>query len=379
MIDFFHKELEFWKNSRGKNTQLITQFVNHFQQCWDQLTAFERSNRESDEGAFSGNWGKVSNKIKAPHVDGNHFLQSESLIGEFIFALFDENPAHGRSAYDFIINQNLDFSNRDRATGYIKAYEFLLEGGSQITKRQDSEVKAIERIRTNMGQLEVDLQAEFDDNILKYNEWREGFTGELEEWKTSLVDKIETWHTERDEQFETFFKASNQKIDDLEKLYTEKLRLEGPVQYWTTRAKELKKAGRWWAGGLTASIIITAATILVVLFIPPDYFSASIIEGDPLAIKGVILFGTLISFLAYLIKTFSRMTFSSFHLMRDAQEREGLTMVYLALLEKGAATEGERELILQAIFSRAETGLIKHESGPSMPGLQGLVDRVNKS
>lgn len=254
-----------------------------------------------------------------------------------------------------------------------------MQDESQIKKRSDSENKALGRIRSDWNQKTVDLQTEFNANVKNYNEWREGYTGELENWKTSLVDKIEKWHIERDEKFETLFKASNQKIDDLEKLYTEKLRLEGPVKYWTTRAKELKKAGRWWAGGLTASIIITAATILVVLFIPPDYFSASIIEGDPLAIKGVILFGTLISFLAYLIKTFSRMTFSSFHLMRDAQEREGLTMVYLALLEKGAATEGERELILQAIFSRAETGLIKHESGPSMPGLQGLLDRVNKS
>ncbi len=83
----------------------------------------------------------------------------------------------------------------------------------------------------------------------------------------SVLLAIELW-------IEAYEEASNQKIDELEKLYTEKLRLEGPVQYWTTRAEELQKAGRWWAGGLTASIIITAATILVVLFIPPDYFSS---------------------------------------------------------------------------------------------------------
>ena len=123
-------------------------------------------------------------------------------------------------------------------------------------------------------------------------------------------------------------------------------------------------------------VVANQAVLLVVLFLPPDYFSKSLVNGDPLAIKGVILFGTVISFMAYLIKTFSKMTFSSFHLMRDAEERERLTMGYLALIKEGAVTEKERELILEALFSRSETGLIKHESGPTMPGLAGWVEKA---
>jgi len=251
-----------------------------------------------------------------------------------------------------------------------------MQDESQIVKRRNSEKKAIGQIRNHIEQLGVDLQAEFDDNVLKYNEWRGGVEKDLDEWKTPFVEKVEGWYQERDEQVETFIDTSNQKVVELETLYGEKLSLSKPVEYWTKRAVALKEAGRWWAGGLVLSIVATVTVVLLVLFSPPDSFSASLVDGDPLAIKGVVLYGTVISFMAYLIKTFSKMTFSSFHLMRDAEERERLTMGYLALLKEGAVEKGERELILKALFSRSETGLIKHESGPTMFGVTGLVDRM---
>ena len=51
---------------------------------------------------------------------------------------------------------------------------------------------------------------------------------------------------------------------------------------------------------------------------------------------------------------------------RDAKERNKLTYFYLALIEKNAVTEKERAIILNSLFSRSDTGLLKGESGPSM-------------
>lgn len=59
--------------------------------------------------------------------------------------------------------------------------------------------------------------------------------------------------------------------------------------------------------------------------------------------------------------------FSSYHLARDAEERHTLTYFYLALLKDSAAKEEDKNLILQALFSRVETGLLKDDSGPTMP------------
>lgn len=77
---------------------------------------------------------------------------------------------------------------------------------------------------------------------------------------------------------------------------------------------------------------------------------------------------TIISFGAYLIRTFAKFTFSSFHLARDAEERYHLTLVYLALKKDANVEEKDRQIILQSLFSRAETGLIGADGGPTMPG-----------
>jgi hypothetical protein len=59
--------------------------------------------------------------------------------------------------------------------------------------------------------------------------------------------------------------------------------------------------------------------------------------------------------------------FSSYHLARDAEERHTLTFFYLALLKDTEVKDEDRNLILQSLFSRVETGLLKDDSSPTMP------------
>ena len=68
------------------------------------------------------------------------------------------------------------------------------------------------------------------------------------------------------------------------------------------------------------------------------------------------------------------MTFSTFHLSRDAEEREQLTYVFLAMQKEKAIDPTERHLIMQSLFSRADTGLLKDEGSPTMPG--NIFDKV---
>lgn len=78
---------------------------------------------------------------------------------------------------------------------------------------------------------------------------------------------------------------------------------------------------------------------------------------------------TVLAIYAYVLRLLSRLTFSSFHLMRDAEEREQLTYLYLALSNDAKVDEKSREIVLQALFSRSETGLLTNEHGPVMPGM----------
>jgi hypothetical protein len=59
-----------------------------------------------------------------------------------------------------------------------------------------------------------------------------------------------------------------------------------------------------------------------------------------------------------------------------AEEREQLTLVYLALSKEGKIDEKERDIILEALFSRVETGLLSGDSSPAMPGVGSLIDQV---
>lgn len=51
-------------------------------------------------------------------------------------------------------------------------------------------------------------------------------------------------------------------------------------------------------------------------------------------------------------------------------------MVYLALLQEGAINGDERNLVLEALFSRVETGLLKRDSSPEMPGISSLIEKL---
>ena len=88
---------------------------------------------------------------------------------------------------------------------------------------------------------------------------------------------------------------------------------------------------------------------------------------------------TFISFLAYGIRALHKVAFSSFHLSRDSEEREQLTYVYLALIKENAIDEKDKNLIMQSLFSRAETGLLKDDSGPTMPNDMGGNFSENKN
>lgn len=51
----------------------------------------------------------------------------------------------------------------------------------------------------------------------------------------------------------------------------------------------------------------------------------------------------------------------------DNKERHTLTYFYLALLKDSNVDENDRQLIMESLFSRADTGLLKEEGGPTMP------------
>ena len=76
---------------------------------------------------------------------------------------------------------------------------------------------------------------------------------------------------------------------------------------------------------------------------------------------------------------FNKSSFSSFHLSRDYRERFQLTNVFLALLHDGdvKCDDQVKQIVMQSLFSRSDTGLLKGEHSFAMPGVSELLKPSN--
>ncbi|MBP8064182.1 MAG: hypothetical protein KAY38_04195 [Acinetobacter sp.] len=189
---------------------------------------------------------------------------------------------------------------------------------------------------------------------------------------SNLFDtNLSNWNATVSE-LETAYQA---KIKELETVYKEKLKLEGPATYWNKAAARYEKHGTNWARAL---VLFTILGIFVFAILLTLWFSGKSMPLQITSVQGVLMFASLVAMFAYLMRVLSRMTFSSFHLMRDAQEREQLTYLYLSLTHDSEIDKSSRDIVLQSLFSRSETGLLAKENGPTMPTVSDMLSRPSK-
>ena len=265
-------------------------------------------------------------------------------------------------------------SNGKHLTGALLAYEFMMLDESRILKRREAEQQSFENLRISLSEKKNLLTDSIDSTQKDYSAWRDQSSTDFISWKQQRDAEITNQLGAHSNEFNHFMTQSQGYLKSLEDLYHEKLRIEGPAGHWAKKATELQTQGRIF--GSILLILTIASTTLVSIF-----FYQWIIHGIqlPLEIKslqGALLFASLVSLIAFALKTFSRLTFSSFHLQRDAEERAQLSTVFLSIArEAGHIDDESRRIVYQALFSRTETGLLAKEHGPTMPS---LVEFMNK-
>ena len=168
----------------------------------------------------------------------------------------------------------------------------------------------------------------------------------------------------------SLFRKSVRAKMNLEQKYREHMSFEVPAQHWKTRAKELNDEGHKFMTWLIVMVFTGALSLFALLWLTPADMLASIFSNEPVqAIRWSIIFITFISFLFFGIQALKKAMFSSFHLARDAEERERLTLFYLSLIKDATISQEDRNLVLQSLFSRSDTGMLKDEGSPTMPGI----------
>ena len=110
----------------------------------------------------------------------------------------------------------------------MRAYEFTEQNSSNLVKRSESEQKKINDIFNEWLQKSQDIESKFNTQ-----------NNELGTWKNDFVKANEEWQKNKKDEVGNFINEGNKGLNELKKLYTEKLKLEGPVTYWHERSRKI--------------------------------------------------------------------------------------------------------------------------------------------
>jgi hypothetical protein len=215
---------------------------------------------------------------------------------------------------------------------------------------------------TELERIEEEHRRELTD----FSEELKGHQGEFAKYRETVATEVETergeWRDEWSKQFE---------------LFTEQLKLRAAVSQWSDRAEDHEKAfkrTRRWAIGLGAVGLLCSALVFTGALEFAGWLFSSVLSADPQATAGglrptwqeELIFATSTSLL-YLtlflwgMRILVRTLMTEHHLGIDARGRASMAHTYLALIEKDAATDADRAIVLASLFRPVADGLVKQD------------------
>lgn len=377
IYQFANNQIKAFKDQKYKEVEShIQKSINYYNRIIDEILRYNLDSNNIPEGDVNLLEANLT-RIISDYKRFSPFINSCPEI-EFLVDVKNKYPKSFNSAYEFIIGNPVNLNGRDSFFGYMLAFNFINRENADL-KRIELDKKVISESKKFFNQYltesESQLSEFLNESSIKYNE----HITNLQNFKDEKQSSYNEWFGKSTESFSAFFTESTEKIKTLNNTYEELLRLKKPAEYWKLRADGLKKQGwrsLYWLIGL---VLFTALMLFALLWLTPDDMLITIFSDDKSkAIRWSIVFLAFLSVLIYGIRTLNKVTFSSFHLARDAEEREQLTYVYLSLINENAMDKEDRLLIMQSLFSRADTGLLKDDSSPSMPGAASVVEKIIK-
>lgn len=338
LLKYLEDEKSFWSSYKNKN--YFNKWFNSYANAVD---------------IFKSQYINMKQKINDVQNQIKNIPSSQSVLVQKMLKV-DEEDAFYVGFLDAIDTKRKDANHSNiYLRGFIEGLNFL------GVKKNINEITDIQK------EIFDNLQSNFinssEDQIKKYNDFintKELEYALLETDSRTEINKLRNEYT-------SFVEERNNELDNLRKTYNELLKLEAPAKYWEQLEKEYKKSGnKWLIASLILAIIAIVALLSIVKFFP-EIYTASTWFGIT---KTTAILTVIISLLIYAIRISVKMTMSSYHLSRDARERQQLTFFYLALTKDADIKENERELVFSALFSRSDTGLLKGDSGPEMPSIK---------
>ncbi len=285
-------------------------------------------------------------------------IYSTAGFGQFLYSRYILHPEQAEAALNYLMKKEINnLYSEEYLIGFIHTVNWF--------NLQSSDY--LDNIQKSLEELKQFYIQSFDAQHSQSNK-------DIERYKTVFNDFLKeskSLITESDE----LIQLNKKELVVLEDTYKEKLKLEAPAKYWAELEDDYEKRGILWRRWAIFSSIVLMILLTCILYKLPDYFiDSSGFTFD--VIKGTIILTIIVSLGVYLIRLFVKLTTSSYHLARDAKERYQLTYIYLALLKDSELNEGQRNIVFQSLFSRADTGLLKGDSSPTLP--DGMLQQIMK-
>ncbi|WP_417359654.1 DUF6161 domain-containing protein [Galbibacter sp.] len=364
---FVNQQINGWDKLTENLPNELLASKKHFESIENQLISFIDSyGSQENESNLESYFRNPKNQIQ--NNTGTNFTYNCPET-EFLIEVYKNHSESFIGAYTYLtgnLNQNINV--KDNFNGYLLAYEFTLKDSTAITERRNKEKSSLSKLRANFENSLPKLESELVEHLKNSTEKYEEYSKAIDEFKEDKEKTYSDWFINTKGEFESFSTKSDKRLEELENTYKEKLKLEEPAKYWSERAKKLKKQGWIALTVLVILVLIVVFSLGKLLWTTPEQIYESFFDGDKSsAIRWSIIYVTFISFMAFAIRAVTKVMFSSFHLARDCEERHTLTYFYLSLLKESTVDKEDKQLIMQALFSRAETGLLKDDSAPTMP------------
>lgn len=383
--EFFQAESDFWLGQKSKSTikpaqQAIEIYRNHTAIVLNKLDEIEHELVQKDEIP------RVIEELKticeSPLETNTNYpiLYSEMPITQKIASMLTSvtNEAHAAAKYfgkpddeliRFISQRGKDLLHYFVDVAVLMSDDFRED--QLFTEERDN-------LRDLSRRYERKI-AEFSDHIREAIVKNSELQQQYNMLNSDLVASKESEIRDFKDNFTKQLEKGKADLQNLFKAYEEHLHLSEPAVHWDTVSRNYRGRGKRWVAAMIASILCAVLLLVALLYWPSELLSASLFAGDPKAIKGIIIFATLISFMAYLSRIMAKLSISSFHLQRDADERRALTTYYLSLIKHGDVKDSERTLIIEALFKRSDTGLLSDaEQAPSSFSIASILEQLKR-
>lgn len=366
LILFLEKEYPVWEKT------MSTKDLSNFKSKLDNAI------KQKDSYSLNNNINSLLNHIKTINKD-KVVAFSKSSVGKYIMKM-SEHEAKGFLFY--LTGKPLIRSNsNDSLDSRLFSGVFL----GLLYEKGFVKKKEIQAILDSPNFVLDSYQSEYEENIEELNKIKKELTDNSVELKSyineledSTREEIKKIKIDWEERIKYIIDERQESIKKLEEQYGEKLKLKGPALYWKDLASTNHSLGIWWS---VVSLIISIIGGGLIWWVSMG-IDISETENLTISIQRYLVIGVVISIVFFLLNQSIKVTLSRFHLSNDYKEREQLTMVYLALLgedDKEVSNE-EKQIILQSIFSRSDSGLMKGDTGPTLPNntLNQILNQIRK-